>query len=361
MEINALLKLVTDQGASDLILKVNAPPLMRLHGVWAPVTESKLGPNETLAAGKAITTPREWAQFEEDLELDLAYEVPSVARFRVNLFQQRGSVGIAWRRIPSAVPCIDDLGLPEITKTLAMRPRGLVLATGPAGCGKSTTLAAMVDWRNNHEECHIMTVEDPVEFIHKDKTGIVNQRQVGRDTLSFANGLKYVLRQDPDVILIGEMRDLETISLAITASETGHLALGTLHTTDAAATIDRIVNAFPIHQQQQVRMQLSVNLLAVVSQLLVPRQDGNGRVAAYEVLLATGAVRNAIREGKTYQIPQLMQTGANHGIISMEHSLKDLVQQGVVSPEDALAVAPRPEELQGILPKVQASRPQAYV
>ena len=355
MDVKALLKMVTELGASDLLLKVNTPPLMRLYGVWTPMTESKLGPEETLQAAKAVASPAEWSSFEKDLELDIAFELPGVARFRVNFFQQRGTIGSAWRRIPSSVPSIEELGLPEIAKSLAMRPRGLVLATGPAASGKSTTLAAMVDCRNANEECHIMTIEDPIEFVHHDKLGIVNQRQVGRDTQSFANGLKYVLRQDPDVIAIGEMRDLDTISLAITASETGHLALGTLHTTDAASTIDRVVNAFPSHQQQQIRMQVSVNLVAVVSQLLLRRIDGSGMVAAYEILMATGAVRNAIREGKTYQIPQLMQTGGKHGIVSMEQSLKKLIEQGIVSAEDALAVAPHPDELRGLIPQAAGS------
>lgn len=352
MDVRTLLKMMADLGASDLLLKVNTPPLMRLHGTWTPMTESKLGPEETLQAAKAVASPAEWSSFEQDMELDMAFDLPGISRFRVNFFQQRGSIGSAWRRIPSSVPSIEELGLPEIAKSMAMRPRGLVLATGPAASGKSTTLAALVDWRNSHEECHIMTIEDPIEFLHHDKLGIVNQRQVGRDTQSFANGLKFVLRQDPDVIAIGEMRDLDTISLAITASETGHLALGTLHTTDAASTIDRVINAFPSHQQQQIRMQVSVNLVAVVSQILVRRLDGAGMVAAYEVLIATGAVRNAIREGKTYQIQQLMQTGGKHGIISMEQSLKSLIEQGIVSAEDALAVAPRPDELAGILPVV---------
>lgn len=350
MNLTELLKKTKELHASDLIIKVNAPPLVRINGELAALDHPKLTPEETVEAARSAATEKEWEKFEKDLELDFAYTVSGISRFRVNIFQQRGSIGAVFRLIPSHVPTIDELGLPEAAKFLAMRPRGLVLITGPAGSGKSTTQAALIDYRNNEEECHIMTVEDPIEFVHQDKKGIVNQRQVGRDTLSFANGLKFVLRQDPDVILIGEMRDLETISLAVTAAETGHLALGTLHTTDAAQTVDRIINAFPIHQQQQIRMQLSVNLVGVISQLLLKRADGRGLVAAFEVMLVTSAIRNSIREGKTYQIPQILQTQTEQGMIIMERSLAKLVVNGIVSTDEALAKAPRPEELQNMLP-----------
>lgn len=350
MNIADLLKQTKEQHASDLIVKVNAPPLIRINGNLKALDYPKLTPENTIELARSVATDSEWKKFENDLELDLAYSLSDIARFRVNIFQQRGSIGAVFRLIPGHIPTIDELGLPEVVKYLAMRPRGLVLVTGPAGSGKSTTQAALVNHRNSEEDCHIMTVEDPIEFIHTDKKGIVNQRQIGRDTLSFANGLKYVLRQDPDVILIGEMRDLETISLATTAAETGHLVFGTLHTTDAAQTVDRVVNVFPIHQQQQIRMQLSVNLVGVVSQLLLQRTDGNGLVAAFEVMLATAAIRNSIREGKTFQIPQIMQTGTEHGMITMERSLAKLVQLGTINTDEALSKAPRSEELQNMLP-----------
>ncbi|HEX21607.1 MAG TPA: PilT/PilU family type 4a pilus ATPase, partial [Actinobacteria bacterium] len=250
--------------------------------------------------------------------------------------------------------------LPETARSLVTRPRGMLLVTGPAGSGKSTTQAALIDKVNREKSAHIMTIEDPIEFLHTDKKGIINQRQIGRDTLSFAIGLKYVLRQDPDLILIGEMRDLETISLAVTIAETGHLLLGTLHTTDAAQTVDRVINAFPIHQQQQTRMQLSVNLIGVISQLLLQKADGSGVISAFEVMVVTTAIKNCIREGKTHQIPQVMQTGAEHGMISMERSLVKLVNSGVITVDEALAKAPHPEALENLLPVTNKATSLAY-
>lgn len=361
IEIKGLLQQMYDRHASDLIIKVGSPPLFRIYGdLVTDETAAKLTPQDTAAVASEVTTPDEWVRFEEDLELDFAYGVAGLCRFRVNLFLQRGSVGLVFRLIPNEVPAMESLGLPEIAKSLSMRPRGLVLVTGPAGSGKSTTQAAMVDHRNANEECHIMTVEDPIEYIHRDKKALVNQRQVGRDTLTFANALKYVLRQDPDVILIGEMRDLETISLAITAAETGHLALGTLHTTDAVGTIDRIIDVFPMHQQQQIRMQMSVNLIGVLSQVLLKRADGKGRVAAYELMNATNAVRNMIREAKTYQLPQLLETGISMGMQSMNRSIAGLVKSGVVDQDEALKRSPNATELRGLIgaqPAATASQP----
>jgi len=359
MDIDELLGKTKEIGASDLILKVPAPPLFRLHGKLKKLDYPEITPEIIAELVRKVVGEKEWAHFEQNLELDMAYKAEGIARFRVNLFKQRGSLCIVFRLIPDRIPSIADLGLPEMCSYLAMRPRGLVLVTGPAGCGKSTTQAALIDHRNSEEECHVMTVEDPIEFVHSDKRGIVNQRQVGRDTLSFANGLKYVLRQDPDVILIGEMRDLETISLAITAAETGHMALGTLHTSGAAQTIDRVVNAFPVHQQQQIRMQLSVNLVGVVSQLLLERKDGNGLVAAYEIMLATPAIRNSIREGKTFMIPQMIQIGSEQGMLSMERSISNLVTQGIVDMEEAINKAPNAEELEDIIPTVTGGMGQA--
>lgn len=348
-DVNELLVEAETKNASDMIFKVKSPPLCRVNGVLVHLREEILSSDDTLALSRQLTSEAEWKRFEKELELDIAYTVEGVGRFRVNLFKQRGSVGIVCRRIPNKIPDLDSIGIPEIAKSLAMRPRGLLLVTGPAGSGKSTTQAALIDYRNSNEDCHIMTVEDPIEFLHQDKKGLVNQRQVGRDTLSFANGLKYVLRQDPDVILIGEMRDLETIAMAITAAETGHLAIGTLHTNDAAQTIDRVVNAFPSHQQQQIRMQLSVNLIGVISQVLVNRADGRGRVAAFEILLATPAIRNVIREGKTFQIPQMLQMGSEQGMVSLEKFLAGLVKQKVITEEEAFSKTARPEELSGLL------------
>lgn len=349
MNLLECLTAIKERGASDLILKVKSPPLMRLNGLLLPLGEELLSADDIETAAKSLISEAEWARFLEHFELDVAYEAAGLARFRVNMFRQRGSVSVVCRIISNEIPTIASLELPELMADLAMRPRGLILVTGPAASGKSTTQAALIDHRNTNEECHIMTVEDPIEFVHRDKKGLVNQRQVGRDTLSFANGLKYVLRQDPEVILIGEMRDLETMGMAITAAETGHLAIGTLHTTDSAQTIDRVVNAFPSHQQQQIKMQLSVNLIAVISQILINRADGNGRVVCFELLLATPAVRNVIREGKTFQIPQLLGMGTREGMISMERYMEKLINEGLITAEEAFARTSRPEELKNLL------------
>lgn len=289
------------------------------------------------------------ARFEEELELDFAYEIPGVSRFRGNAYQQRSVVQAAFRVIPYEIQTMEDLQLPEACYDFVTRPRGLVLVTGPAGSGKSTTQAAMIDRINRTQALHIVTVEDPIEFVHEDHMALVNQRELDVDTNSFANALKYVLRQDPDVILVGEMRDLETIHLAITAAETGHLVFGTLHTVDAVQTVDRVVDVFPMHQQQQVRMQLSVNLVGVLSQTLVKRKDGRGRVAAFETLVATSAVRNLIRENKTYQIASMIQTGARQKMMTLDQSLASLVERGLVSVEDARSKAKDPMEFDRLL------------
>jgi twitching motility protein PilT len=349
MDINNLLLKVNELDASDLIIKAGSPPLLRIYGDLTQFGETILSPEDVRNCIRQVVDKEEFSLFERELELDLAYSLPGVCRFRVNLFCQRGTIGVVFRRVPDKVPTIEELGLPEITKEFAMRPRGLVLVTGPAGCGKSTTQAAMLDYRNEHEECHIVTIEDPIEYLHTDKKALVNQRQVGRDTKSFARALKSVLRQDPDVILVGEMRDLETIALAITAAETGHLVFGTLHTVDAVQTIDRIIDVFPPYQQQQVRMQLSVNLISVISQMLLKRADGKGLVAAFEVMVATPAVCNLIREGKTYQLSQMLQTGIGQGMITMNQSLANLVSAGLVSGEQAMAKSPDPKELRQLL------------
>jgi twitching motility protein PilT len=283
-------------------------------------------------------------KYERDLEMDMAYELEGVARFRVNCFRQQGALGAVMRLIPIDIQSIDDLGLPPVLKEVAMRPRGLVLVTGPTGSGKSTTLAAMIDHINTYKRQHIMTIEDPIEFVHRDKTCAINQREVGMDTHSFADALRHVLRQNPDTILVGEMRDLETISLTITAAETGHLVFATLHTTDAMQTVDRAIDVFPPQQQAQIRMQLSVTLEAVVCQALLPKANVAGRIAAFEVMIASPAIRALIREGKTHQIYNSIQAGHDQGMIVLDQFLAELVRAGQVSYEDALSKSSYPGE-----------------
>ena len=279
----------------------------------------------------AIITQRQREKFEANLELDFAHTLPGAGRFRVNMYRQRDSVGGAFRLIPFEIKKLEDLGIPPVVANYAMLPRGFVLVTGPTGSGKSTTLASLVDLANRSRHDHIMTVEDPIEFLHEHQNCLVNQREVGADTKSFGNALKHVLRQDPDIILVGEMRDLETIQIALTAAETGHLVFATLHTQDAAQTIDRVIDVFPAHQQQQIRVQLAGSLAGVVCQTLCRSRDGRGRVAATEVLVATPAIRNLIREGKTHQIYSALQAGAKFGMITMDQSLADLVKRGLIA------------------------------
>ena len=298
-------------GASDLHLTAGARPMVRLHGSLQPVEDApELTPPVIQTLLYAILTQRQRERFEAELELDFAYAVPGQARFRVNMYRQRDAVGAAFRLIPFEIKPLEELGIPPSVSNFAMLPRGFVLVTGPTGSGKSTTLAGIVDLANRKRRDHIMTVEDPIEFLHQHKSCLINQREVGEDTHSFANALKHVLRQDPDIILVGEMRDLETISVALTAAETGHLVFATLHTQDAAQTIDRVIDVFPPHQQQQVRVQLAGALQGVVCQTLCKTADGRGRVVATEVLVATPAISNLIREGKTHQIYSALQAGA---------------------------------------------------
>src|SRR4030042_1544570 len=308
IKITELLKAQIQYHASDLILKVNSPPIMRIDGELKNIDLPAITQVDLESGIVEILSKIQIAEYRKNYEIDFSYETPDGFRFRVNLFRQKGNMGGVARLIPRMIPSIDIIGLPNALKEMAMRPRGLIVVTGPSGCGKSTTQAAVIDYRNENDTCHIVTVEDPVEFIHENKKALVTQREVGHDTHSFANALKFVLRQDPDVILIGEMRDLETIKLAITAAETGHLVVTTLHTSEAVTTIDRIVDVFPPHQQNQIRMQISQNLLGIISQNLLKRADGKGRIAAYEILIAIPAVRNLIREGKTYQISSILQT-----------------------------------------------------
>jgi twitching motility protein PilT len=336
MTLRELLDLQIQHCASDLILKVGTAPLLRINGDLAPLNAAPLTEVEVESALVEILAKDEITEFRREMEFDFSYAIPNVARYRVNLFRQKGHTGAVFRHIPAHIPTLESLHLPPISREMAMRPRGLIIVTGPSGSGKSTTQAALLDHRNVNDTCHIVTVEDPVEFVHKNKKAVITQREVGRDTISFANALKFVLRQDPDVILVGEMRDLETIALAITAAETGHLVITTLHTTDSVSTIDRIIDVFPAHQQNQIRMQLSLNLVGVISQALVKRADKKGRVAAYEILVATSPVRNLIREAKTHQLASILQTSQKQGMITLDACLANFVKAKVITFEEAL-------------------------
>ena len=335
--LSNLLLHVLENNSSDLHLTVGAHPTVRQHGHLAPLADFPvLTPQLIQKTMYAIMSQKQRERFEEELELDFAYSIPGRARFRVNLYKQRDAVGAAFRLIPHEIKKLEDLGVPPAVANFAMLPRGFVLVTGPTGSGKSTTLASVVDLANRNRRDHIMTVEDPIEFLHTHKGCLVNQREVGEDTWSFKNALKHVLRQDPDIILVGEMRDLETIEIALTAAETGHLVMATLHTQDAAQTVDRIIDVFPPSQQQQVRVMLSGALQGVVCQQLVTTADGKGRVVAAEVMVATPAIRNLIREGKTHQIYSALQAGAKHGMNTMDSSLADLVRKGTITYDAAL-------------------------
>ncbi len=336
---------------SDLHIKADSSPLIRIYGDLLPLDIDPLSPEEVRSLCFSPLSDIQKSRFHDELELDFAYEIEGLARFRGNIYVQRGFVGGAFRVIPYEIKSIETLNLPDICKRFAERPRGLVLVTGPAGSGKSTTQAAMIDYINRNYPLHIITIEDPVEFVHTDMQALINQRELDTDTMSFPNALRAALREDPDVILVGEMRDLETIKLAITAAETGHLVFGTLHTTDAIQTVDRVIDVFPSHQQQQVRMQMSANLLGVISQNLVKRVDGQGRIAVFEVLVAIPAVRNLVREGKTHQIGSIIQVGQRHGMISLDQSLANLVLSNVISFEDAMARASNIQEFRALVGK----------
>ncbi|MDR6971511.1 PilT/PilU family type 4a pilus ATPase [Leifsonia shinshuensis] len=350
-ELVDALRQVVLQGASDLHVTVGAPPMVRIDGSLTPAGPSApWGTERTLAALMSLLTERQQEVFKRELELDFAFTISANSRFRVNLYQQRGSTGAAFRLIPTEIKQLRELGVPEQIGRFASLPRGLVLVTGPTGSGKSTTLAALIDLVNSTRADHIVTVEDPIEFMHTHKKSIVNQREVGHDTHSFNNALKHVLRQDPDVILIGELRDLETISVALTAAETGHLVFATLHTQDAPQTIDRVIDVFPPHQQGQVRAQLAGTLQGVVCQTLVKRASGRGRVVATEVLMMTPAIANLIREGKTYQIASAMQAGRGDGMHTMDQHLADLVDSGMITRQAALDKA---HDLESILRLIQ--------
>jgi twitching motility protein PilT len=345
-DLVAALNAVVSAGASDLHVGVNTAPMMRIDGGLRPIPGFPVwGAEKVNFALRSIMSPLHESTFAENLELDFAYTLSATARFRVNVYQQRNVLGSAFRLIPTEIKQLQALGVPEKVAKFAQLPRGLVLVTGPTGSGKSTTLAALVDLVNSTRSDHIVTVEDPIEFLHANKKSLVNQREVGHDTWSFNNALKHVLRQDPDVILIGELRDLETISVALTAAETGHLVFATLHTQDAAQTIDRVIDVFPPHQQGQVRAQLAATLQGVVCQTLVKKVGGGGRAVATEVLVTTPAVANLIREGKTYQIHSVMQAGRDLGMHTMDQHLADLVNAGVISHQAAYDKAHDLEDL----------------
>src|SRR6185436_5636344 len=355
MHVNDLLKIAVDAGASDLHLKVGSYPMMRVRGALVPATDEKrLDHEDVVAMSAAVMSTSQRQRFKEAQEVDLAYSVPGLGRFRCNIFQQRGTVGLVLRVIPMHIRSIDDLGLPQVLKGIAEEERGLVLVTGTTGSGKSTTLAAMIDYINRTRAAHVMTVEDPIEFLHRDQKSIVNQREVSVDTRSFAQALRSALRQDPDVILVGEMRDFETIETGLLASETGHLVFSTLHTLDATETINRIIAVFPPHQQKQVRLQLASVLKAVISQRLMPRADGKGRVPAVEVMVATNYVRECIEnKEKTKYIKDAIQQGTSqYGMQTFDQSLYSLYKSGLITLEEALKRATNPNEfklkIQGI-------------
>ena len=338
-QIDAFFKLMNDQGASDLHLMSGQQPVLRIHGGMERV-KYKVLENDALKAILYEIAPEEKVKvFEETGDVDFAYEIPGLARYRANFFQQKNGVGAVFREIPSTILTCEQLGLPPVVRKLASLPRGLVLVTGPTGSGKSTTLAAIVDEANKTRKDHIITVEDPIEFVHKSAKAIVNHREVGLHTQSFAAALKGALREDPDIILVGEMRDLETISLAIEASATGHLVFGTLHTTSAAKTVDRVIEVFPTNAQEQIRNTLADGLRAVVAQNLFKRIDKKGRCAALEIMIATPAVRNLIREGKTFQIPSMLQTGKKYGMQTLDDAIMDLLNKKMIDPDDAYAKA----------------------
>src|SRR6476646_5825337 len=348
--IPELLGKLLEMNGSDLHLTAGTPPTVRVHGELERLQDyPNLTPRALQGMIYAILPQKMRERFEQELELDMSYSLPGRARFRVNVYMQRDAVGAVFRVIPFEIKGLDELGLPPVCADLARFPRGFVVVTGPTGSGKSTTLAGMVDVVNTERAGHIMTVEDPIEFLHKHKTCVVNQREIGADTHSFASALKHVLRQDPDVILVGEMRDLETISTAITAAETGHLVFATLHTQDAPQTIDRIIDVFPPHQQQQVRVQLSTTLQGVVTQQLLATADGQGRVVASEILIANSAVRNLVREGKVHQIYSAMQAGGRFGMRTTDASLAELIRAGRITQQMAFERCHDPEELQRLV------------
>lgn len=346
MDIKMLLDAVAKEKASDLIVTAGAPPMLRIHGELRPVQRCDvLSAEQTRTLIYSLLSAEQRKSFEERKELDFSMSAGRKQRFRVNVYMQRQAAAAALRPIPETAPTFKELGLPGDIATLALMKQGLVLVTGPTGHGKTTTLASIVDFINESRACHIITIEDPVEYVHSHKKSLVDQREIGGDTLSFPNALKYVLRQSPDVILIGEMRDLETIQAALRAAETGHLVFATLHTNDAVQTVDRIVDVFPAEQQQQIRVQLSMTLLAVLSQRLLPREDGKGRVLAYELMKNNTAVSHLIREGKTHQVYSIVETATRDGMLTLDKCIKNLYMEGMITHDDAVAHMRNPKAI----------------
>ncbi len=349
VHLDDLLRKAVEKDASDMHLVVGVPPILRVDGQLTPMNFARVTPQDSQRIIYDIMTDEQIQRFESELELDFSYSLAKLARFRVNVYKDNGTVAAAFRKIPLKIPTMRDLGLPLVLEELTKKRRGLVLVTGPTGSGKSTTLAAMINQINSERSEHIITIEDPIEYLHTHKCSIINQREVGQDTRSFNNALRAALREDPDVVLVGEMRDLETIQIAITTAETGHLVFATLHTNNAAQTVDRMVDVFPPGQQEQIRFQLSNNLEAVICQQLLPRAGMPGRVCAMEIMICTPAIRNLIRENKAHQIPSAIQTGANVGMQSMDQHLRDLYQKGIITYELALERAMNPDELKKML------------
>jgi len=339
MEINELLVITMEKDASDLHLNVGVPPVLRINGKLEKLDLPELTPQNTHEMIYSILNEKRKADFEKYGELDLSYELANIARFRINVFKHRRGEGAAFRLIPEKIKTLSELNLPSIISSFTEKDKGFVLVTGPTGSGKSTTIAALIDIINKERHDNIITIEDPIEFIHSHKNCLVSQREIGSHTESFASALRSALREDPDIILVGEMRDLETISMALTAAETGHLVFSTLHTISAAETVERIIDVFPPHQQNQVRMQLAGSILGIVAQTLMPTLDGKGRVPALEVMIANSAIRNLIREGKVYQIPSTIQISKKDGMQSLDQSLKVLLMEGKISREDAIKKA----------------------
>jgi twitching motility protein PilT len=349
LSIVELLKIAVEKRASDLHITVGRPPVVRIDGELVDMGYEPLDPEHAKNLIYSLLTHQQRDAFEDDSDLDFAYEHSQIGRFRINLYRQKGFEGAALRIIPAVIPSLEELGLPEILARLAMLPSGLVVITGPSGCGKSTTLASMIDIINTSRKCHIVTIEDPIEFLHQHKSSMITQREVTNDTRSFQTAMKHVLRHDPDVILIGEMRDLETMEMAITSAETGHLVLTTLHTLDAPQAVDRIVDLFSSHQQQQIRTQLGGALRVIIAQQLLPHASGKGLVPALEIMLATPGVRNLIRKGETHQLYSAMQTGGQTGMKAMNQSLRDMVGDGLITLDVAEAHSPDVEELRRML------------
>ncbi len=350
MDIHKFLEITVKNKASDLSLKANSVPTLRIHGVLVPIKgESPFTSEDTREAFESLTDKNQREQFYKNRELDFAYSIPRMARFRVNIAMERGSICLSLRFVPIQAPTIEQFDLPKVCKALILKPRGLVLVTGPTGCGKSTTLAAMINYLNERVRKKVICIEDPIEFIHRDNKCYIIQRELGDDTQSFISALIHGLRHDPDVILVGEMRDLETMSTAITAAETGHLVLSTLHTIGAAATIDRIIDVFPPHQQPQIRAQLAMVLQGVLTQVLLPTADGNGRIAAFEIMLGNYAISNLIRVARTHEIPGILEVSSQQGMHTMDQGLEQLVKEGLITINEALMNAHRPDQLKSKL------------